>query len=37
VHYAPEPGRLDEARAYLDAVSAHWDASLARLRGIVEQ
>ena len=37
VHYAPEPGRLDEARAYLDVGSAHWDASLARLRGIVER
>ncbi len=36
VLYALEPRRLQEARAYLDAVSAHWDGSLARLRRLVE-
>jgi DNA-binding transcriptional ArsR family regulator len=32
--YRPEP--LDEARRYLDAVSAQWDAALERLRAFVE-
>jgi DNA-binding transcriptional ArsR family regulator len=32
--YRPEP--LDEARAYLDAVSAQWDAAADRLRAFVE-
>jgi DNA-binding transcriptional ArsR family regulator len=36
VRYALDPSRLDEARAYLDAVSANWDASLERLRTLVE-
>ena len=36
VLYALDARRLQEARAYLDAVSAHWDASLARLRGLVD-
>lgn len=30
--YALRPERLDEARAYLDAVDRRWDAALARLR-----
>lgn len=33
--YRPEP--LDEARAYLDRVSAQWDAALGRLRALVEE
>ena len=33
--YRPEP--LDEARAYLDRVSAQWDAALGRLRELVER
>ena len=36
VRYALEARRLEEARAFLDGVSAHWDASLARLRRLVE-
>ena len=32
--FAPEP--IAGARAYLDAVSAHWDGALARLRTQVE-
>jgi len=32
--YRAEP--LDEARAYLDAVSAQWDDALARLKAFVE-
>lgn len=36
VLYALDARRLQEARAYLDAVSSHWDASLARLRKLVE-
>lgn len=32
--YRPEP--IDEARAYLDGVSAQWDGALARLRALVE-
>jgi DNA-binding transcriptional ArsR family regulator len=31
-----EPARLDEARAWLDRVSAQWDAALERLRAAVE-
>ena len=31
-----EPARLDEARAWLDVVSAQWDAALERLRAAVE-
>lgn len=34
-HYQPE--RVDEARAFLDAVSARWDAALERLRAFVEE
>jgi DNA-binding transcriptional ArsR family regulator len=37
VLYALDARRLREAREYLDAVSRHWDASLARLRALVEQ
>ena len=37
VLYALDARRLQEARAFLDAVSAHWDASLARLRTLVER
>jgi DNA-binding transcriptional ArsR family regulator len=33
--YRPEP--LDAARAYLDRVSAQWDAALGRLRALVEE
>ncbi len=31
-----EPAQLDEARKCLDAISAHWDAALERLRAAVE-
>ena len=34
--FAFEPARLDEARVYLDRVSAEWDAALGRLRAWVE-
>lgn len=37
VLYALDARRLQEARDYLDAVSRHWDASLVRLRDLVEQ
>lgn len=33
--FSPEP--LSEARAYLDSVSAEWDAALARLKAFVEK
>lgn len=36
VLYALDARRLQEARDYLDAVSGHWDASLARLRDLVD-
>lgn len=36
VLYALAPERLVEARDYLDAVSAHWDLALERLRRTVE-
>jgi DNA-binding transcriptional ArsR family regulator len=32
--YRPEP--LEEAKAYLDRVSAQWDAALGRLKALVE-
>jgi DNA-binding transcriptional ArsR family regulator len=32
-----QPRRLDEAKQYLDRVSAHWDAAIARLRAFVEE
>jgi DNA-binding transcriptional ArsR family regulator len=31
-----EPQRLDEVRRHLDAISAEWDAALARLKRFVE-
>jgi DNA-binding transcriptional ArsR family regulator len=31
-----DPGRLDEARRFLDRVSGEWDAALDRLRAFVE-
>ena len=37
VLYALEPRRLDEARAFLDAISAGWDRAIERLRGMVEE
>lgn len=37
VLYALEPERLDDARVYLDAVSARWDRALERLRRLVEE
>jgi DNA-binding transcriptional ArsR family regulator len=33
--YQPEP--VCDARAYLEAVSAQWDARLARLKALVEE
>jgi DNA-binding transcriptional ArsR family regulator len=36
VLYALEPQRLDDARAFLDTVSASWDRALERLRQLVE-
>jgi DNA-binding transcriptional ArsR family regulator len=32
-----EPQSFDEARRWLDAISAQWDAALERLRTLVEQ
>ena len=37
VLYALELRRLDEARGFLDAVSAGWDQAIERLRQLVEQ
>lgn len=37
VLYALEPQRLEDARRYLDAVSASWDRAIARLRLLVEE
>lgn len=31
------PGRLDEARAYLEAISGQWDEALGRLKDWVER
>jgi DNA-binding transcriptional ArsR family regulator len=36
VLYALEPRQLDEARAFLDAVSVGWDRAIERLRRLVE-
>jgi DNA-binding transcriptional ArsR family regulator len=36
VLYAIEPRRLQEARAFLDAMSASWDRAIDRLRRTVE-
>jgi DNA-binding transcriptional ArsR family regulator len=35
--FACRPEPLATARAYLDAVSAHWDRALGRLRSLVEE
>ena len=37
VLYALDARRVDEARAFLDAISAGWDRAIERLRGIVER
>lgn len=37
VLYALEARRLDEARAFLEAVSAGWDRAIDRLRDLVEE
>ena len=37
VLYALEPRRLEDARSYLDNVSAAWDRALERLRRMVEE
>jgi DNA-binding transcriptional ArsR family regulator len=37
VLYALEADRIDEARAFLDAVSAGWDRAIERLRALVEE
>jgi len=37
VLYALEARRLEEARAFLDGVSAGWDRAIERLRQIVEE
>src|SRR5262245_34981359 len=37
VLYALEPDRFDEARAFLDGVSASWDRAIERLRHLVEE
>lgn len=37
VLYAIDARRLDEARAFLDAVSAGWDRAIDRLRELVEE
>ena len=36
VLYALEPVRLEDARAFLDAISASWDRAIDRLRRLVE-
>jgi DNA-binding transcriptional ArsR family regulator len=36
VLYALEPRRLQEARAFLDAISSSWDRAIDRLRQLVE-
>jgi DNA-binding transcriptional ArsR family regulator len=36
VLFALEAPRLDEARAFLDGISAGWDRAIARLRDLVE-
>jgi DNA-binding transcriptional ArsR family regulator len=37
VLYCLEPARLDDARSFLDSVSASWDRALERLRRLVEE
>ena len=36
VLYTLDPGRVDEARAFLDAISAGWDRALGQLKDLVE-
>jgi DNA-binding transcriptional ArsR family regulator len=35
--FALQPAPLDDARAYLATISAHWDDALARLKQFVEE
>jgi DNA-binding transcriptional ArsR family regulator len=35
--WALEPRRLDDARRYLDSISAEWDGALERLKAFVER
>src|ERR1044071_3677845 len=37
VLYALDPGRVEEAHAFLDGVAAGWDRAIGRLRAIVEE
>lgn len=37
VLYTLDVRRIDDARAFLDAVSARWDRAIARLRDLVEE
>jgi DNA-binding transcriptional ArsR family regulator len=37
VLYALDPRKLDEARLYLEDVSASWDRAIERLRALVEE
>jgi DNA-binding transcriptional ArsR family regulator len=37
VLYTLEPGRLEEARAFLAAIAAVWDRAIERLRRMVEE
>jgi DNA-binding transcriptional ArsR family regulator len=37
VRYALESRRLDEARAFLEVISARWDRAIERLRDLVEE
>ncbi|WP_437327922.1 ArsR/SmtB family transcription factor [Sorangium sp. So ce381] len=37
VLYALEPRRIEEARVFLDGISAGWDRALERLRRMVEE
>ena len=37
VLYALEPSRLEDARAFLEGISAGWDRALERLRLLVEE
>lgn len=37
VLYALEPGRLEEARSFIDSVSSSWDRAIERLRYMVEE
>jgi DNA-binding transcriptional ArsR family regulator len=37
VLYALDTRRLDEARAFLEAIEAGWDRAIERLRGMVEE